>query len=195
MSRKEKTETAETTKNLLEIRSFLEDKIKELRKELETLQSLMKIVESELIGKGFKRAELKEETIPIGVTPQTTEQKTEEAENVIPLKTVTGELLATLYEGKNTLKVVTAVDKKFDINTPPFTQFLIERVLTKMQEKDRELARTGEITREEILFYNILRDGNIIKEITINNVTEERKNELKSAMRWTLEKMYEKMKQ
>jgi ribosomal protein L11 len=194
MTQKEKIESAEKTKQLLELKTFLEDKIKESKKELETLENLLKIVESELIGKGFKRAELAMPT-RAELTSKTPEQEIGEVESVTPIKTVTGEVLATIYEGKNVLRIVTAEDKKFDINTPPFTQFLIERVFTKMQEKDRELARTGEITTEEILSYNIVRDGNIIKEVTINNVSEERKRELKSAMRWTLEKMYEKITQ
>ncbi len=42
--------------------------------------------------------------------------------------------------------------------------------------------------------YNIVREGELIREITIKNVDEERLKELKSSIRWTFEKMYEKMK-
>ena len=90
------------------------------------------------------------------------------------------------------MRVVLAEDKSFDVNTPPFTSFFVERVLVKMQEKDREAASTGEFTPNEILSYNIARDGDLIREITIRNVRPERSRELKSAVRWTLEKMYEK---
>jgi len=116
-------------------------------------------------------------------------------ERSIPLKTVTGDLLADLYVGEDLMRVVLAEDKSFDVNTPPFTSFLVERVLAKMQEKDREVASTGEITPDKILSYNITRDGDLIREITIRNVRSERSRELKSAIRWTLEKMYEKMMQ
>jgi hypothetical protein len=42
--------------------------------------------------------------------------------------------------------------------------------------------------------YNIVREGDLLKELVIKNVDEERLRELKSSIRWTLEKMYEKMK-
>jgi hypothetical protein len=92
------------------------------------------------------------------------------------------------------LQVVPAEDKNFNVNTPPFTPFLLERVLAKMQEKDNELARTGQIPTEKVLSYNIVREGEVIREITIKHVDQDRLRELKSSIRWTLEKMYEKMK-
>jgi hypothetical protein len=42
--------------------------------------------------------------------------------------------------------------------------------------------------------YNIVREGDQIREIIIRNVDDERLKELKSSIRWTFEKMYEKMK-
>jgi hypothetical protein len=42
--------------------------------------------------------------------------------------------------------------------------------------------------------YNIVREGEFIREIVLKNVDEERFKELKSSVRWTLEKMHEKMK-
>jgi hypothetical protein len=117
-----------------------------------------------------------------------------EYESVIPLKTVTGELLATLHVSEDSLRVVPAEDKSFNVNTPPFTPFLVERVFAKMQEKDNELARTGQIAPEKIFCYNIVREGEVIREITVKHVDQDRLRELKSSIRWTLEKMYEKMK-
>ncbi len=64
-----------------------------------------------------------------------------------------------------------------------------------MQEKDREAANKGEITPERVLSYDIALDGELIREISIRNVGPERLRELKSAIRWTLEKMYEKTMQ
>jgi hypothetical protein len=78
---------------------------------------------------------------------------------------------------------------------PPFTTFFVERVLAKMQEKDREDANKGQLAPENILSYTIKRDGDILKQITIKNLRQERSRELKSSLRWTLEKMFERMKQ
>jgi len=71
---------------------------------------------------------------------------------------------------------------------------LIERVFMKMQEKDREAARQGVITPDKIFSYSIVKEGDVIREIIIRNVNEERIRDLKSSIRWTLEKMFEKLK-
>jgi len=39
-----------------------------------------------------------------------------------------------------------------------------------------------------------VREGDLIREIIIRNVDDERLKELKSSIRWTLDKMYEKIK-
>jgi len=63
-----------------------------------------------------------------------------------------------------------------------------------MQEKDSELVRLGQLTAEKMFSYNIVREGDLIREIIIRNADDERLKELKSSIRWTLDKMYEKMK-
>jgi len=42
--------------------------------------------------------------------------------------------------------------------------------------------------------FSIVREGEEIREIVIKNVDDERLKELKSSIRWTFEKMFEKMK-
>jgi len=160
---------------------------------------MLETVNSVLLEKGFKRAEITREPAPTEILPPKEEVKAQpepsaEYENVIPLKTVTDELLANLYVSEDSLRVVLAEDKDFNINTPPFTHFLVERVFTKMQEKDNELASTGQLAPDKIFSYNIIRDGDVIREIIVKNVDSDRLRELKSSIRWTLEKMYEKMK-
>jgi hypothetical protein len=89
---------------------------------------------------------------------------------------------------------VSAEGKNFNVNTPPFTPFLVERVFAKMQEKDNELSRMGQLAPDKVFSYTIVREGDIIREIIIEHVDQDRLRELKSSIRWTLEKMYEKMK-
>ena len=117
-----------------------------------------------------------------------------ESETVIPLKTMNEEPLALMYFEKQQIHVMPDESKKFSVNTPPFTNFLVEKVFAKMQEKDKELVRLGQLTTDKMFSYNIVREGDLIREIIIKNVDEERLKELKSSIRWTLEKMYEKMK-
>jgi hypothetical protein len=70
----------------------------------------------------------------------------------------------------------------------------VERVLMKMQERDNELIRTGQLSPGRALSYSIVREGDLIREIFVKNVDLERMKELRSSIRWTLEKMYEKTK-
>ncbi len=198
------TQDAEKIKRLVTFKKRLEKKVEALQSELKELQAMLETVNSILLEKGFKHAEITKEPAPTEISPPKEEVKAEpeppslqhtaESENVIPLETVTGELLANLYITQDSLRVVLAEDKDFNINTPPFTQFLVERVFTKMQEKNGELAGTGQLAPDKIFSYNITRDGDIIREIIIKHVDSDRLRELKSSIRWTLEKMYEKMK-
>ncbi len=184
----------EKIKKIAKLRALLEKRVETMETELDGLKTLLSLIDTTLIKEGFKRAEVTKpvQTLPKQATPQPSVIQQKKA---IPLKTVTGDLLAQLYIEKDSMQVTLAEDKNFDINTPPFTSFFVERVLAKMQEKDREDASKGKIAPEKILSYNIKRDGNLIREITIRNLKPKRSRELKSSIRWTLEKMYERIKQ
>jgi hypothetical protein len=161
--------------------------------ELDEMKTLLSLIDVTLLKEGFKRAEISKpvQTTQKQETPQPSPMPQKKG---IPLKTVTGDLLAQLYTEKGSMQIVLAEDKNFDINTPPFTSFFVERVLAKMQEKDKEDASKGKLAPENTLSFSMKQDGNIIKEININNLRPERSRELKSSIRWTLEKMYERMK-
>jgi uncharacterized coiled-coil protein SlyX len=196
------SQDSEKIKRLVSFKQKLEKRVEELESELKELQATLEALNFILLEKGFKRAEITKSPVEIEALVPKEEVTVEpspplpptEYESVIPLKTVTGELLATLHVSEDSLLVVPAEDKSFNVNTPPFTPFLVERVFAKMQEKDNELARTGQIAPEKIFCYNIVREGEVIREITIKHVDQDRLRELKSSIRWTLEKMYEKMK-
>jgi hypothetical protein len=192
------SEEAEEIKRLLDFKKKLEKRVEKLESELRELHGVLETINSIILAKGFKRAEITKPSPPLG-EPKAMEalikpsQAHPEFRETIQFKTSSGELLAKLYVGDNILKVVLAEDKTFNINTPPFTQFLVERVLTKMQEKDRELLRSGRLKPEDVFSYNIVREGDLIREIIVENFDSDRLRELKSSIRWTLEKMYEKM--
>lgn len=195
------SEEAEKIKKFVAFKRKLEKKVEGLESELNEQRLMLEAVNSILLEKGFKRAEIAKTPVTAEVSPVKEEALVElpplpsvKDENVIPLKTVTGEPLATFYIDQDSLRIVLAEDKDFNINTPPFTQFLVERVLAKMQEKDSELARAGQLTTDKIFSYNIVQEGDTIHEMVIKNFDANRLRELKSSIRWTLEKMYEKTK-
>lgn len=194
------SEEAEEVKRLLAFKKKLERRVERLESELKELQSILEAVNSVLLAKGFKRAEIVKKLPVAEVAPSKKEElvqplaRAPEFREIVALKTAFGESLAKLYVGDNFLKIVLAEDKDFDVNTPPFNQFLVERVLAKMQQKDNELAKAGKLKPEEMFSYNIVREGDLIREIQVKNFDAERLKEIKSSVKWTLEKMYEKMK-
>jgi vacuolar-type H+-ATPase subunit I/STV1 len=196
------SEDAEKIKRLVSFKKKLEEKVEGLESELKELQAMLETVNSVLLEKGFKHPEIKKESSEktlqpeqeVSTQPDASAQVGAEYENAVPLTTFNNELLATLYVSENLVRVVPAADKSFNFNTPPFTQFLIEKVFLKMQEKDSELIHDGKLIPDKIFCYDIVRDGDVIREIVVKNLDADRLRELKSSIRWTLEKMYEKMK-
>jgi hypothetical protein len=205
----------EKMKAMIAFKKRLEDHLEKLNAEVAEVQATLDTVNTILLEKGFKRGDIKEipqqppASMPKEVVlPKPTLEPPKQAapppvsaaaapvehETVIPLKTMADEPLALMYFDKNTIHVMPDESKNFSVNTPPFSNFLVEKVFSKMQEKDKEFVRLGQLTPDKMFSYNIQREGELIREIIIKNVDEERLKELKSSIRWTFEKMYEKMK-
>jgi hypothetical protein len=166
-----------------------------------TLEALNSI----LIEKGFKRGDMssisssKKIEKPKKIIVTTTKPKSsvfpsKETESVIPLKTKTGESLAIIYANRQVLHVLPDETKNFNTNTPPFESFLVERVLMKMRQKDEAFVKAGDLIPEKMFSYEIITEGELLREIVVINADNDRLKELRSSIRWTLEKMYEKRK-
>jgi hypothetical protein len=195
-------------KALLALKQRLEKRIERLDAEAKELKTSLEAVNAILLEKGFKRGSMEDakqtpapaeaaqprEEVTVAKEEKPAGYRGGEPENVIPLKTLNDESLAIIYVEKDAIHILPDESKNFSVNTPPFSNFLVERVLAKMQEKDSELVRMKQLTPEKMFSYNIVREGDLIREIVIRNVDEERFKELRSSIRWTLEKMFEKMK-
>jgi hypothetical protein len=205
------SQDSERMKSMVALKQRLEKRLARLDSETKELQATLDTVNTILLEKGFKRVSIKEVELntketskdvmeqPKEVSTQHKETKPVvyqggEPENVIPLKNMNDESLALIYIEKDSIHILPDESKHFSVNTPPFGNFLVERVLTKMQDKDSELVRLKQLTPDRMFSYSIVREGDLIREIVIRNADEERFKELKSSIRWTLEKMYEKMK-
>jgi uncharacterized coiled-coil protein SlyX len=188
---------SEKMKALVAFKQKLEKRLEELEVEKQETSATLETVNSILLEKGFKRADIKDVDQTSAISAEIEEKRdfaqTQDKETVIPLKTANDEPLAIMYVERDWLHVLPDENKNFSVNTPPFNQFLVERIFFKMQEKDNELVRVGQLPPERVFTYNIVRQGDIIKEVVIRNVDEERLRELKSSIRWTFEKMLEKM--
>jgi len=198
------SQDSENVKRLIDFKKKIETRLRELDAELKESKAMLDTVNSILLEKGFKRVEIEPKPDAAGSSVEQKEETLEpernsieaevEPESISTLKSVNGDVLAEFYVDDGSLHVVPAQGKDFSVNTPPFNQFFIQRVLLKMQERDSELARSGQVVPDKILCFDIVREGDVIREIVIRNFDSDRLRELKSSIRWTFEKMLEKMK-
>jgi len=99
-----------------------------------------------------------------------------------------------MFVGDEEVRIIPAEGLIFDINIPPFQAFLITRILEPMRAKDIEASHKGMIIPDQVFSYEIITEGDIIKELIIRNCgTRKRLREIISSSRWTFDKMYEKI--
>lgn len=185
----------DTIKNLAELKKYLEDKLAALSAEVDSIKALIKLVDEALAKLSFKPSsalEVAREVVQ-QVSPPT--PRGLETETLITAsQRMGGRLLGKMYMGEGYIRVVPAQDVELNINVPPFRQFLVERVLEEMRKRDREAAERGELKESQCLDYEIKTKGDILSEIFVKNISDERRvRELKNAIRWTFERMLEKM--
>ena len=83
----------------------------------------------------------------------------------------------------------------FTTSIPPWQSFLVERVLASMRTTDEGRAAKGEIEPDQVLEYTLSTDGDVIRSLTVRNFGGERRlREIQSSLRWSLDKMYDKMR-
>ena len=153
----------EKMKSLIAFKKRMEEQLEKLTAETKEVQAALDTVNAILLDKGFRRGDIKEvaeapvpkevvlpkqETEPPKVVIQYTSEAAKpvaqhmaEQESVIPLKTMADEPLALIIFDKQGMHVMPDESKNFSVNTPPFTNFLVEKVFAKMQEKDSELVQ------------------------------------------------------
>ena len=170
---------------MAELKTYIENRIKELETELTNSRHILEIIDEELAEKSFKRLEIPKPTPAI---------KVKEPKTKIMLKASSGTPLVNMATDKSSISITPAEGMIFNINTPPFQAFLIKKILDPMQALDREAVSSGEIESEEAFSYNLILRDNDLKELIVKNYGDEKRlKELQTSIRWTFEKMYEKI--
>jgi len=204
----------ERIKRLADFKARLQRRLEELQEEMEEIRVALDFVDEALAERSFRRAQPPEgqpsvegpQEAPIPKAP--TQPLVPEAppepmkalafdasryKQAIPLKSSDGTLLATMYVQDDEIAVRTAEDQRLSSSTPPFRQFFINRVLEPMKSRDQEASSRGEIPPERVFAYEVEETDRGIEQITIRNYGDERRlREIRTTLRWTLEKMYEK---
>jgi hypothetical protein len=179
-------------KRLAEMKAYLEKKISESERETDRLKSFLQAVDSVLSEKSFRRVKIPARVEPTSAL-ETPEAKEKQAGEVWPITTPEGVHLADLQITESELALVPDTTIKYDVASPPLRAFLVARVLDPMHVKDEELAKTGQLSADKILTYEMADDGGALKSLRVRNYGDQRRlTELRNSMRWTIRRMYEK---
>jgi len=182
---------SEKAKALAAIKEYIEQRLEELRSEIAILERLKTFVDEELAGLSFRRAAEARSPARLGVEKAEGVRAPPEKPppgRVRVLRSKTGELLAKVVISGNEIRFI--VDPK--INLPrearPFQSFLLRKVLEAMSRTDKERVEKGLIPPGHELEYEVVYEGDRVREIIVRNFREEyRLREIVNAVRWTLE--------
>ena len=198
------------TKKLLEFKNTLENRLNEIEAEMADIKKALDQIDGIIVKTGFRTFSVPEVTSPKPKPQPEPEDVPEEPEHQIELKpsphpadddemSITGKdgtLLGSLVVDGDTLVFTPSDVFEFTTDIPPFQSFLIERVLDNMRRTDQERSSNGELDPHEILEYSLETDEDKITSLSITNYGGERRlRELNSSLRWTLDKMYDKLKE
>jgi len=162
---------------LAELKKYLETEIEKRMKEVNMLKKFLRVIDNLLVKKSFVRAS---EMLKGGEVPHM------ETRKIVSQKT--GETLAYMYIEPKRVRIVISENVIVDSRSAPFRSFFVGRVLEPLRRKDVELKKMGKISDEEAFNYDIILDGNIVREIILENYgTGEQLRRLEDKLRWTLE--------
>ena len=177
----------DTLQRVVALRTYMAKRAETLKIELEEVTGFIEALDNTIASISFRRP-----TLPDLVTDTSIDKREKYPLQPIPLKSKSGVLLADFLVNENILRIVPRI--KLSVSTPPFQSFMINRILNSMRQKDNDSAEKGEISIENTLSYNVIVDGDDLKEVLIKNYGDsQRLREIRSAFRWTLEKMFEKI--
>ena len=185
------------TKKLLQFRESMEQRIQELEQEMSNLQTAMAEIDKLIVNTGFRTFTTADKLVKdepeIPSEPVQTEDMDEDQQSITSKD---GTLLGVMQVENHSIIFTPAEPFDFTLDIPPFESFLIERVLDNMRKTDQERSANGELDPGEILEYEVNNEeGKIVSLIIHNYGGERRLREINSSIRWTFDKMYDKLTQ
>lgn len=181
---------SEEARRLAEVKEYLERRLEELRREEQLLEEALRLVNQALSSASFVRAsELVQRVQQEAKTPPTEARpRAAPLEEALITASSSGEHLAKVLVYPDTIEVVFL--REFSASTQPFESFFVRRVLEGYKRKDEDAISRGEKSPSEAFEYEIEEDKGVLRRIIIRNYGDRRvANELKSSLRWTLNKM------
>jgi hypothetical protein len=169
------------TKRAAELKLWLEQRIAQLREEIDRLNETLGYVDATLRATTFKQAS--EMLVENKEAPEVRELKRDKGGQVIATASITSDAVEIEPSGGTTLKS----------STPPFKSFLMGKILQGMKTKDEELIRSGKLPKGGELRFDVEENNGSIGKLIIENYREKaRLNEILSTVSWTFSRMLEK---
>jgi len=190
--------TESDTKKLLEYRETMEARLADLEQEIIDVRRAMAIIDKLIVAEGFRTPTAPPKKAatakPHEINPQ--DEPTPKEGETTSITSKDGAVLGKLrVEGRN-LVFRPQPELGFTVDVPPFKSFLVDRVLANMSATDQERAANGEMAAEDTLGYEVKEEEGRILEIAVTNYGGERRlREINSSLRWSFDKMYDKLRQ
>lgn len=178
------------TRMLLGIRESLRRRTVRLQVEIEDLRKAIAEIDRQIVRQGFRQP------TPEQIKPGATVEDDVNLNGHVSIKTKDGETMGFLSKGETEIVFTPRDDLIFSTAIPPFQSFFIERVLSNMRSTDEGRVTSGEVSPDEVLSYDVETEGERILKVVIRNYGgERRQREIQSSLRWTFDKMYDKLRQ
>jgi len=170
-------------RKLLEIRDELKAKVERLQVELDDMRKVMAEIDKAIVKQGFRQP-----------TPEPEQVKPQEGGGS-SIQAKDGTVLGRLAIDADTIVFTPREELGFLTSIPPFQSFLVDRVLANMRSTDEDRATRGEIDSKDILSYDVQAEGETIRSLVVHNYGGERRlREIQSSLRWSFDKMYDKLR-
>lgn len=185
------------TKKLLQFRETMEQRIQELEQEMQNLQIAMAEIDKLIVNTGFRTFTTADKLVKDEPETPTEPLQTDDIEeDQLSITSKDGTILGAMEIENHTIIFTPAESFDFKLDIPPFESFLVERVLDNMRKTDQERSTNGELDPSEVLEYEVQDQDGKITSLTIHNYGGERRlREINSSIRWTFDKMYDKLTQ
>lgn len=183
----------ERVKRLAEAKSYIQKRIDELESEVELLKLILSVIDTALSRESFtKAAELPREAPREAPQAPLAEADLGAQVSEAAVTSRDGRELARLVVYEKGLVIKPLMD--LPVDSPPLRSFFVAKVLEGYKRKDEELVRAGEILEDEAFDYEVAEEEGLVKEIIVRNYRERRRlDEIRSALRWTLNRVLERM--
>jgi len=202
-------------KNAAEIREWLTKLIFEKQNEIERIKITLSLIDSVLKQGSFKTAA----NLNLNKKPFNDEKSTsiydesKKETNNPSFKKGNGEssqlletrqikrmkdntLIAQVEVSKEKIEIIPSESFSFNMDTPPFKSFFINRILEGMKNKDIDKVKQGQLSEMDVISFNTIQkenNDNILKKIEIKNYRDkDRINEIFNTVAWVFTRMLEK---